>query len=108
MATGGTFAGLGNWRLHHDYEMYAQFTYSAWFMVFGAILLGAGFWRRSAFLRWQALVLLAVSVGKVFLVDVSESEPGRIAFSASWGSAHCCWASASFISATGSTCAARN
>ncbi|MFZ0744539.1 MAG: DUF2339 domain-containing protein [Terracidiphilus sp.] len=64
--------GLGNWRLHHDYEMYAQFTYSAWFMVFGAILLSAGFWRRSAFLRWQALVLLAVSVGKVFLVDVSE------------------------------------
>lgn len=66
----------GDWRLHHDYLMYAQFTYSAWFMVFGAILLGVGFWRRSAFLRWQALLLLAVSIGKVFLVDVSELSQG--------------------------------
>jgi len=54
------------------HRMYAQFSYSAWFMLFGAILLGVGFWRRSAFLRWQALVLLAVSVGKVFLVDMNE------------------------------------
>ena len=65
-----------DWRLRHEYQMYAQFTYSAWFMVFGAILLAAGFWRRSAFLRWQALVLLAVSVAKVFLVDVSELSQG--------------------------------
>lgn len=65
-----------DWRLYHEYQMYAQFTYSAWFTVFGAILLAAGFWRRSAFLRWQALVLLAVSVGKVFLVDVSELSQG--------------------------------
>jgi uncharacterized membrane protein len=56
--------------------MYAQFTYSAWFMIYGAILLGAGFWRRSAFLRWQALVLLAVTIAKVFLVDVSELAEG--------------------------------
>jgi uncharacterized membrane protein len=59
-----------------DYRMYAQFTYSAWFMVYGAILLVAGFWRRSAFLRWQALVLLAVAIAKVFLVDVSELAEG--------------------------------
>jgi uncharacterized membrane protein len=56
--------------------MYAQFSYSAWFMLFGAILLAVGFWRRSAFLRWQGLVLLAVSVGKVFLVDMSELSQG--------------------------------
>jgi uncharacterized membrane protein len=66
----------GDMNLYSDYRMYAQFTYSAWFMVFGAILLGAGFWRRSAFLRWQALVLLAVAIGKVFLVDVSELSQG--------------------------------
>ena len=60
----------------HDYRMYAQFSYSAWFMLFGAILLAVGFWRRSAFLRWQALVLLAVTVGKVFLVDISELSQG--------------------------------
>ncbi|MGA2848440.1 MAG: DUF2339 domain-containing protein [Terracidiphilus sp.] len=56
--------------------MYEQFTYSAWFMSYGAILLAAGFSRRSAFLRWQALVLLAVSIAKVFLVDVSELAEG--------------------------------
>jgi uncharacterized membrane protein len=59
-----------------DYGMYTQFTYSAWFMLFGSILLAVGFWRRSAFLRWQALVLLAVSIGKVFLVDTSELSQG--------------------------------
>jgi uncharacterized membrane protein len=66
----------GNWRLMHDYRMYAQFTYSAFFMAFGAILLSVGFWRRSAYLRWQALLLLAVAIGKVFLVDVSELSQG--------------------------------
>ena len=59
-----------------DYRMYAQFTYSAWFMLFGAILLFGGFWRRSAFLRWQALVLLAVTIGKVFLYDMSQLSQG--------------------------------
>jgi uncharacterized membrane protein len=62
--------------LYYEYRVYAQFTYSAWFMLFGAMLLGVGFWRRSAFLRWQALLLLAVSIGKVFLVDVSELSQG--------------------------------
>src|SRR6201996_42537 len=66
----------GNWRLMHDYRMYAQFTYSAFFMTFGAVLLGVGFLRRSAYLRWQALVLLAIAIGKVFLVDVSELSQG--------------------------------
>ncbi len=66
----------GDWHGLHDYRMYAQFTYSAFFMLFGAILLGAGFWRSSAFLRWQALLLLAVAIGKVFLVDVSQLSEG--------------------------------
>jgi uncharacterized membrane protein len=58
------------------YQMSAQFTYSLWFMVYGAILLGLGFWRRSAFLRWQALVLLAGTVVKVFLYDMSALSQG--------------------------------
>jgi uncharacterized membrane protein len=57
-------------------RMYAQFTYSVWFMLFGAILLAAGFWRRSAFLRWQALTLLSVTIVKVFLFDMSELGQG--------------------------------
>jgi len=66
----------GDYRALELHRMYAQFSYSAWFMLFGAILLAAGFLRRSAFLRWQALVLLAVSVAKVFLVDMSELSQG--------------------------------
>ena len=66
----------GDMLLFDRYRMFAQFTYSAFFMGYGALLLGGGFWRRSAFLRWQALVLLAVSIGKVFLYDVSELSQG--------------------------------
>ena len=65
--------GAATWA---EYQMYAQFTYSAWFMLFGAILLCIGFWRRSAFLRWQALVLLAATIGKVFLYDMSQLSQG--------------------------------
>ncbi len=60
----------------HDYLMYAQFTYSAFFMLYGALLLAIGFWRHSAFLRWQALILLAVSIAKVFLADTSTLSQG--------------------------------
>jgi uncharacterized membrane protein len=63
-------------QLMHDYRVYAQFSYSALFMGFGAILLGIGLWRQSAFVRWQALVLVAVAIGKVFLVDVRELSQG--------------------------------
>jgi uncharacterized membrane protein len=59
-----------------EYRMYAGFSYSAFFMIFGAVLLGAGFRRRSAFLRWQALILLAVTIGKVFMVDMHELSQG--------------------------------
>jgi uncharacterized membrane protein len=57
-------------------RIYAHFTYSAWSMLFGAILLAVGFWKQSAFLRWQALILLAGSIGKVFLIDTSELSQG--------------------------------
>ncbi|MGB0064286.1 MAG: DUF2339 domain-containing protein [Terracidiphilus sp.] len=66
----------GDYQLLNDYMMYAQFTYSAFFMLYGAMLLAIGFMRRSAFLRWQALVLLAATIAKVFLVDVSELSQG--------------------------------
>jgi len=66
----GTYTGM------RDYWMDAQFSYSAFFMLFGAVLLTIGFVKRSAFLRWQALILLAVTVAKVFLVDVSQLSKG--------------------------------
>jgi len=45
-------------------------------MAYGAMLMVVGFWRRSAFVRWQALVLIAFTIGKVFLYDVSELDRG--------------------------------
>jgi uncharacterized membrane protein len=66
----------GDRSLLHDYRIYAQFTYSASFMVFGALLLLLGFARSSAFLRWQALCILAITIGKVFLVDMSQLSQG--------------------------------
>ena len=71
-----TLRWRGDWHLLHDYQMYAQFTYSVWFMVYGAILLSAGFWRRLAFLRWQALALISATIIKVFLFDMSELSQG--------------------------------
>lgn len=53
-----------------------DFTYSALWMAYGAMLMVVGFWRRSAFVRWQALVLIAFTIGKVFLYDVSELDRG--------------------------------
>jgi uncharacterized membrane protein len=48
---------------------YVDFTYSAWFLLYSAALMLAGFLRRSAFLRWQALILLMFSIGKIVLID---------------------------------------
>jgi uncharacterized membrane protein len=53
-----------------------RFSYSVWFMLYGAALLVAGFWRDSAFLRWQALVLLAFTIAKVFLYDMANLSQG--------------------------------
>jgi uncharacterized membrane protein len=53
-----------------------DFTYSALWMAYGAMLMVIGFFRRSAFVRWQALVLIAATIVKVFLYDVSELDRG--------------------------------
>jgi len=62
-----------NWR---HVQIARGFTYSALWMFYGALLMIVGFWRRSAFVRWQALVLIAFTIGKVFLYDVSELDRG--------------------------------
>jgi uncharacterized membrane protein len=54
---------------HGRFAVYASFSLSAWFMLYGAALMAVGFLFRSAFLRWQALLLMAFSIGKVFLAD---------------------------------------
>lgn len=59
-----------------DRQMYTQFTYSAWALFFGAALLAAGFWQRLTRVRWQALVLIALGICKVFLIDTSQLSQG--------------------------------
>jgi uncharacterized membrane protein len=59
-----------------DRHMAERFSYSAWFLLAGGLLLGVGFRRRSAWLRWQGLVLLAVTIFKVFLLDTSTLSQG--------------------------------
>ena len=49
---------------------------SAFLMLYGAALLALGFWRRSAFLRWQALLLLVFSIFKTFLYDMRNLSQG--------------------------------
>ena len=49
-----------------------DFGWSALWMIYGAALMIIGFRRANSFLRWLALILLGVTVAKVFLYDLSE------------------------------------
>ncbi len=40
------------------------------------LLLAVGFWKRSAFIRWQALLLLVFTIGKTFLYDLRNLSQG--------------------------------
>jgi uncharacterized membrane protein len=57
-------------------ELQRSLAISAFLMVYGAILLAAGFWRRNAFVRWQALILILFTIAKVFLYDISGLSAG--------------------------------
>jgi uncharacterized membrane protein len=57
-------------------EIERDFTYSALWMAYGAMLMVIGFLRRSAFIRWQALLLIAATTVKVFIYDVSQLDRG--------------------------------
>ena len=57
------------WRRPGDVE-------AAFFALYGAALLAFGFLRRSAFLRWQALLLLLLAIAKTFLYDVRNLSQG--------------------------------
>jgi len=48
-----------------------DFAYSALWMSYGAGLMFVGFWKKSRFLRWQALILIGITICKVFLYDTS-------------------------------------
>jgi uncharacterized membrane protein len=60
------------WANLRDLQIGRDFIFSAIWIVYGAALMVVGFWKRTAFIRWQAIVLLAVTIGKVFLYDSRE------------------------------------
>jgi len=62
-----------------DYQqlwLMRQFSYSAIWLIYGAALMAVGFWKKSAFIRWQALALIAVTIGKVFIYDSGNLKTG--------------------------------
>ncbi len=59
-----------------DNALQRSLAISGYLMLYGAVLLAAGFWRRSAFVRWQALVLLVFTIGKVFFYDIGGLSQG--------------------------------
>ena len=61
-----------HWSKMRAVEIARGFTYSALFMAYGAMLMVVGFLRNSAFVRWQALVLIAATIAKVFLFDMAQ------------------------------------
>jgi len=63
-------------QMKHSLAITRNFSYSALFMFYGAALMWLGFARNSAGLRWQAILLIAVTVTKVFLFDVSALDHG--------------------------------
>jgi uncharacterized membrane protein len=72
--------GADQWRIAYTdirrIDIERDFTYSALGMAYGAMLMLIGFLRRRAFVRWQALILIAATIAKVFVYDVSELDRG--------------------------------
>jgi uncharacterized membrane protein len=60
------------WSVARHFTMLRDYSYSAVAMAYGSALMWAGFGKRSPFLRWQALILLAITVIKVFTYDASQ------------------------------------
>lgn len=66
------FSGATSAPSYRQIILARDFSYSAIWLVYGAALMTIGFRRRSAFVRWQALILIAFTICKVFLYDVSQ------------------------------------
>jgi uncharacterized membrane protein len=71
--TNQSFGGYGPFQ---QIEFARNFTYSAIWLIYGAALMAFGFWRRTSFVRWQALVLISFTIAKVFLFDSSSLGKG--------------------------------
>lgn len=72
----GTYQHQGMYETMRQLEVARDFSFSAIWIIYGAAMMVIGFWKRSAFIRWQAMVLLAVTIGKVFLYDSRKLQQG--------------------------------
>jgi uncharacterized membrane protein len=59
-----------------DVDLRQALAISAFLMVYGAGLLAVGFWKQSAFVRWQALLLIVYTIAKTFLYDMRNLSQG--------------------------------
>jgi uncharacterized membrane protein len=59
-----------------EVELQRSLAVSGFLMLYAAALLAVGFWKRSSFVRWQALVLLVFSIAKTFLYDLRNLSQG--------------------------------
>jgi uncharacterized membrane protein len=62
---------LGRGTVSRDHLLSQHLSISVLWTAYAAVLLLSGLVRRSALLRWQALILLGIVVGKVFFLDLS-------------------------------------
>jgi uncharacterized membrane protein len=63
---------LNYYTKYHEIAVLRGFTYSAIWLIYGAVLMAVGFRTGSALVRWQALILIACATIKIFLYDVSQ------------------------------------
>ncbi len=59
----------GQYELRREIDLAWNFSYSAIWLIYGAGMMVFGFWKRDTFVRWQALVLMALTIVKIFTYD---------------------------------------
>jgi uncharacterized membrane protein len=59
-----------------DADLRQALAISAFLMLYGAALLAIGFWKKTAFIRWQALLLIVFTIAKTFLYDMRNLSQG--------------------------------
>lgn len=64
-----TYALAGQYQRYREIDLAWNFSYSAIWLIYGAGIMAFGFWKRDTFVRWQALVLMALTIGKIFTHD---------------------------------------
>ncbi len=59
----------GQYQRYREIDLEWNFSYSAIWLVYGAGMMVFGFRKRDTFVRWQALVLMALTIVKIFTYD---------------------------------------